>query len=197
MEQHTKMNSNRRRNYRNYEKPQWQLEKERIEREKEEARQKAVEKTEENFPALGKAPVKSTTWGGAKKFTDLVSEWKEADEERKEVEKRQKAQEEEMRKQKLQDRFVMPYFTPQHRFVETEDEEMVVAPTSTSEMEEDTWTTIDSSVKKQAQLLRREQRHEENLRRMDAGEESESSMSEEEEEDSCWNQVAPIGKSYS
>lgn len=189
MEQSSKMNTNRRRNYRNYEKPQWQVEKEKIEREREEARLRAIEKTEDNFPTLGKIPVKNTVWGG-KKFTELASDWKAADEER-------KAEEEKRKEQQKHDSFVMPRFNLQHHYVEPEDEEnTVVHSTSPVVEEEDTWTTVDTTAKKYAQLVRREQRREERLRRMDAGEESEPSSEEDEEEDSCWNQVAPIGKSY-
>lgn len=147
------------------------------ERAREEELQKNLANTEENFPSLGGGIAKPrSTWGG-KKFTELASEWKKDDDDRKIMEEIQATDD--------KDEFVMPKFNPTHRFVEPEYEKEECQPAEKETENEDEWTTVDRTSKKAAQLARKQKRLEEKMKRMDDGEEHESEKSEEE--DTCWN----------
>jgi hypothetical protein len=192
------MNRRNNNNYRNYDRRPRETEKQRIEREREEALKLATEKTDKNFPSLGKVSNNTSASGwGSKKFTELVSDWKEEDDLRKDEEKLQKLYEEEMHRR---EKFRMPYFSLHNRFVEPEDDyspsDYIPEKEEEKELDTDTWTTIDTASKRNAQLNRRRIRHEEKLKRMDDGQISESSSDDGQQDDSCWNQVAPMGKSY-
>lgn len=183
----SKMSNNRRRNYARYEKPQWEIEKERAERERQEAIERGLKNTEENFPALGSGAPKQTAWGG-RKFNELAAEWKQHDDER-------KIEEEYTKKD---DTFTLPVFQPRHYFVEEDEDMSSQPPPRIAEPEDNGWTTVDRTKKMDARLVRREARQDERLRRMDEGIEPDSDENEEigEDEESCWNQVAPIGKQH-
>lgn len=183
------MNTNRRN--RVYEKPQWEVEKDRIEQEKAEMDARNMEKTEDNFPALGKVVSRSVAWGG-RKFTDLATEWKSEDDTRKLTTETKPEGE----THPSSDGFVMPTFKLTHHYAEKE--EAVVSDDKPVEKEEDEWVTVDHGAKARARQIRKQQRFEEKMRRMDNGEESESEHddnNDDQADDSCWND-APIGKSF-
>lgn len=181
--EHSRMKSNR---YRNYEKPQWEVEKERIEREKQEAQERGMRPTEENFPKLGNGVAKPVNWGG-RKFTELATEWKAEEDQRKEAEEAEKKGVETPKNEK----FVLPTFNPSRHYVETEEEETAPVQETPQVQEEDEdsgWTTIDHSAKFTARRARKQKRLEEKLKRYDEGEEPEpEEKGEEEQDDSCWN----------
>lgn len=175
--------------YRNYEKPQWEVEKERIERERREAQERGMRDTEENFPRLGGATAKPVNWSG-RKFTELATEWKSEEDERKALEEAEKKGVETPKNEK----FILPTFNPSRHYVETEDGEDTPIPaveeTSATQGEDDGWTTIDHSAKFAARRARKQKRMEEKLKRYDEGEEPEPAdgeQNEEEQDDSCWN----------
>lgn len=178
---------------RNYQKQQWEIEKENMERERREAIERGLERTEENFPSLGNSIAKPVAWGG-RKFSELASEWKAQDDRKKEVE--ETGYEHTYRG----DEFVMPQFAPIQNFVEPEedDEESPPAPLSTTE--ETDWVTVDHGAKQRARRSRKNARIEERLRRYDEGEEPEPMGDNlDEEDDTCWDNGttdAPIGKSF-
>lgn len=193
------MTNNRRRNHNRYEKPQWEVEKERMEEE----RQKALENTEENFPSLGRnISAKPNTWLG-RRFTELAADWKAEDDDRKAAEDIQNTQGRDVRP----DTFVMPQFTLRHHYVEPEDEEYeeeeeisAPQPIQPPNEEEDGWVTVDSGAKKRARMIRKQRRYEDRMRRLDDGEEIEPEHDENDEQpqdDTCWNTniaAAPMGK---
>ena len=129
-----------RRPRRQYEKPLWQIEKEKEQQELEEKKKEAergLEDTVENFPTLGKTtPATSTIWSGSRKFSELASDWKIADEKRKEDEERLKASGQDERN----DVFQLPRFRNVHRFSEPEDEYYEEPPEVPSE---EKWTVVD------------------------------------------------------
>jgi hypothetical protein len=135
-----------RRPRRQYEKPLWQIEKEREQQELEEKKKEAergLENTMENFPTLGKATAgTSTIWSGSRKFSELASDWKIADEKRKEEEERLKASGQDDRN----DVFQLPRFRNVHRFGEPEDEYYEEAPEEAPEEvpTEEKWVLVDS-----------------------------------------------------
>lgn len=191
----SRANFNRRRNY-HYEKPAWEVEKERIEKERQEAIERGLQRTEENFPALGSASAKTVSWGG-RKFTELVTEWKDKDEQEKVIKEGTALPE------KTSDVFVMPVFRPRRFYVEEDDtplpDEYVPCAPLPVAPEDDGWVTVDNSAKKQARAARKQARMEERLRRMDEGEELEPEEDgDEEQDDTCWNgdHAVPIGKDY-
>ena len=184
--------SNNRRN-RKYEKPQWEVEKERLEQEKLERDARNMENTTENFPTLGKAVSRSVAWGG-RKFTELASEWKAEDDDRKIIAESIKTPEDAT---PSVEGFVMPKFNLNKHYAEEEEEKTAPADDQTTQ-KEDEWTKVDHGAKARARLIRKQQRLDEKMRRMDDGEESESEHDDadgEQQDDSCWND-APIGKSF-
>ena len=188
----SKMNNNRYR--RNYEKPQWEVEKERLEQEKAEKDARNMEQTEENFPSLVTTRPTMTTWSG-RKFSELASEWKADADERKVLQDSNKTSGGST--SHATDGFVMPTFKLSHHYVESE-ETAVSNDEHIVKKEEDEWVTVDHGAKHRARLIRKQQRFEEKMRRMDAGEESESEpddINDDQVDDSCWND-APIGKSF-
>lgn len=177
-----KMSNNRRNNYRNFNKPRWEVE-------KEEAVKRNMENTEENFPALGNVTTKAPTWGN-RKFSELVTDWKKDDEEKKEEEERRKQASSTHNEDGV---FLLPRFTPSNRFVE-QDEQPAPEPEKKQVEDDDEsgWVTVDRNAEKQARMARKVRRKEEKLRRMDEGEEPSSSDSDEDQQDeSCWNDNPP------
>ena len=179
------MKSNR---IRNYEKPQWEVEKERIERERREAQERGMKDTEENFPRLGGGTAKPVNWSG-RKFTELATEWKSEEELRKAAEEAEKKGTETPKTE----RFILPTFNPSRHYVETDDGEMTPLPDMPAqkmENEDDGWTTVDHAAKFAARRARKQKRLEEKLKRYDEGEEPEPAEdvdNQEEQDDSCWN----------
>jgi len=135
-----------RRPRRQYEKPLWQIEKEKEQQELEEKKRQAergLEDTVENFPVLGKTTVTtSSIWSGSRKFSELASEWKIADEMRKEQEEREKASGQDERNDHA---FQLPCFRNVHRFGEPEDdyEDVPEAPEAVEASTEEKWTVVD------------------------------------------------------
>lgn len=189
----SRANFNRRRTYQ-YEKPAWEVEKERAERERREAQQRNMQQTEDNFPVLGRTITKTTTWGG-RKFNELAAEWKDIED------KEKAAKEGEVPvADTSSDAFVLPVFRPSRMYVEEEEETPV--PDNTQEevkSEEDGWVTVDRSLKKMMRTARKEARINERLRRLDDGEELEDEGDDdaENQEETCWNgEPVPAGKEY-
>ena len=197
-------NFNRRRNFQqNYTKPQWVIDAENAEREKQEEIARKLENTEENFPSLGGSrPEKTGMWGAAGKFKELAAEWKEEDD-------RRKAEEEESKKKKGDTGddsigFVLPQFNPRRRFVEAEEEgESSPAPPLSEyypgsrekpdfvEDDDSGWTTVDSRSKKQSRTARKHARKDAELRRLDELGDTVPDNDQENDEDengekTCW-----------
>lgn len=190
------MRTNRRRNY---DKPQWEIDKENAEREKREAIQRGLEQTEENFPRLGTGQSKTINWSG-RKFVELASEWKADDDARKAVEELSASA-----SSTNADVFVMPKFTLTHHYTEEDviEDDDAPPPVQDSVSEEDAgWVTVDNRAKYRQRMIRKEVRIEEKLRRLDNGEDVEPEDDGEDEtveDDTCWNtgvEVAPAGKGH-
>ncbi len=192
------MNTNRRRNYQ-YEKPAWEVEKERMEKEKREAQERGMRNTEDNFPALGSSNAKKISWGG-RSFTELAAEWNEMDEAKKRAELKKKSEPE-----KESDIFTMPVFRPSRFYVDDEEYcEKTPAPILPPvDPDEDGWVEVDRQAKKLRRIARKKAYMEERLRRMDDGEDVEPDSGgddedEDEKDETCWNgdESAPIGKEF-
>jgi len=131
-----------------YVKPFWQIEQEKEQLEideKKKAAESGLEKTIENFPTLGgntgMAP--SSIWSSSRKFSELASEWKSADDQQKEEEDREKNRETDS---KREDNFQLPRFQNMRRFAEPEDEYYEDADEpeeKVEEAEEEKWTVVD------------------------------------------------------
>ncbi len=131
-----------------YEKPFWQIEQERAKlelEEKEKAAERGLEDTEDNFPTLGRRPITSSmgAWTGARKFSELASDWKSADEQRKEEEERQKSASNTTYNDGI---FPLPRFHNMHRFGEPEDEYYEEDDTTSEQQlpSEEKWTVVDN-----------------------------------------------------
>ena len=127
---------------RTYEKSQWELQKEQAERDAEEMRKRALDNSDVNFPALGRA-VTSTTWNSGPKFSELAADWDNDDEEK----KKREEQEKEFGKRGVAGpsvTFSLPMFRPTRRFSEPDErsssEEEKQAP-----KEDDGWTVVDNT----------------------------------------------------
>lgn len=146
-----------------------------------------IENNEENFPALGQAVAKATPWTG-RRFTELASDWKKDDDEKKILNMVRP-------KEDIDAGFVMPQFNPSQRFVE--EEEIVEAPPSSTVQSEDDegWTTVDRTNRRMAQMEKRLRRKDEYLRRLDEGQEP---VGEEksDEEDSAWGNQPEAHETY-
>jgi len=131
----------------------------------------ALKTTETNFPAIGGSVCKTTAaWNN--KFSDLASDWKQADDEKKDEDYRQeKRRQEQLNKQRV----VLPNFYNRRRFAEPGDE---AQPEATEELqsspvEDDEWTTVVRKTRKPKPEI-------------DYSAEQESSE-EQIEEDTVWN----------
>jgi len=185
--------NNRRNNYRNYNRPRWEVEKQEAEKARLEQMKRNMENTEENFPGLGRVTTKPPTVWGGRKFSELATDWKKDED--------AKIEEEERRKQKTNVTedgvFLLPRFNPTHRFVEQEAdaqpaETTEVKPAVDNDDDETGWVTIDRNAEKQARIARKVRRMEERLQQMDNGEESSSSDEDAEEQDNtCWDDQPP------
>jgi hypothetical protein len=151
----------RRQPRRPYEKPQWQIEKDRADAEAEaelEKKMRGMENTEENFPTLCAPVTKTVTWGGERKFTDLASEWREDDTRRKEEEEEEKRRAEDIERYRNErntysnSNFVLPRFRNVRRFEEPEDQERLDENETTKPAEqfgedETGWTVVERKIK--------------------------------------------------
>jgi hypothetical protein len=182
------MNNNRR-NYRNFSKPRWEVEKEEAERARIEQMKRNMEDTEENFPGLGKVTTKAPSLG-PHKFSELATDWKKTEDEQKEEEERRKQQDKRITEDGV---FLLPRFTPSNRFVEQDDQPEETTVVSENKVDDESgWVTVNRNAEKQARIIRKNRRKEEQIRRMDEGEESSSSDSDVDENgESCWNDKPP------
>jgi hypothetical protein len=151
MERRNPFQKERRAPRRQHEKPFWQIEQEKAKLEAEEkkkAEERGLEKTVENFPALGGSTVTglSSIWSASRTFSELASEWKSTDDQRKEEEERQKEREKNhIEESRRDDLFQLPRFQNMRRFGEPEDEyyeEGDVQPEQ-SVPEEEKWTVVE------------------------------------------------------
>ena len=104
--------------------------------------QKALVKTEDNFPALVPTPTSTRVWGGDKKFSDLAKEW-DTDSQLKAEKAAQMAEFEKTKT--APSHFVMPKFNNTRRFVETTD---FVEPEDSEQMNipaDSVWKVVDYS----------------------------------------------------
>lgn len=127
-----------------YYKPFWEVEEERKKAELEEARKQAergLERTEENFPTLGNAAAKQTTWGG-RKFNELAAEWREQTDREKEV----------VEEEKHDVAFVLPRFHNVRRFAEPEEEVFEPRPAVSVDPEGE-WETVARKPRKEKREL--------------------------------------------
>jgi len=162
-------------------KPRWQIEEDMKQAEEEEKRKQAergLERTEENFPALGNAGAKQMTWSG-RKFTELASEWKE------ETDREKEARELEEKRTDDSD-FVLPRFHNIRRFAEPEerlDETVEEKPVD----EEGQWETVNRKVRKEKRELTFEELEEKYGGECDA-EEDGTVWGAPEEHQTCWDE---------
>jgi hypothetical protein len=158
--------------YRTHEKSPSEIEAE----ETRKARHRGLDKTEENFPALGKI-TQSATWNtNSRKFSELASDWKNDEDSRKESEEREK---ETTRKETGV--FVLPMFRHTRRFSHTEEPEQEEAPAPKNE--DDTWTCIEK--KKYKPKADRSLSHEDTEEK---NEEDDTVWSAPEEHETCWDE---------
>ena len=171
---------------RTYEKSSWDLQREQAEYQAEEKRKNArrgLEKTEENFPVLGNGScVASARWNITdRKFSQLVSEWKNDDDERKEQEEKQK---DTVRKEK--DVLVLPVFRNTKRFSDLDEkspkEDEHEKPTPTVD---DDWTNVDSRKYRKPKPERTSEDESMNEPKDDA--EDDTVWATQEEHETCWD----------
>jgi len=162
-------------------KPRWQIEEEMKQAEEEEKRKQAergLERTEENFPALGNAGAKPVTWSG-RKFTEMAAEWKEETDREKEAR--------ELEEKRTDDsEFVLPRFRNMRRFAEPEerlDEIVEEKPVD----EEGEWETVNRKVRKEKRELTFEELEEKYGGECDAAEDG-TVWGGTEEHQTCWDE---------
>lgn len=138
----------RRPNHRPYEKPFWQIEQEKAKlelEEKKKAAERGLEDTIENFPTLGNTSMTSSSsiWSGGRKFSELASDWKMADDQRKEEEERQKTASTTVYTDGV---FPLPRFHNMGRFGEPEDEYYEENDSMAHQQapSEEKWTLVDN-----------------------------------------------------
>lgn len=175
----TKMNNNRNKQRaprRQFEKPFWQIEKEKAEQEaieKQKEIERGLEDTEQNFPTLGVAGIKSG-WSGTRKFTELVSEWKADEDKKKEEEEAEKTL-----GYKNDTGFVLPQFNNVRRFEEPEE---VIE--EAEQPAEDEWTRVDH---RKYRKPKAEKTFEEDEFDDDEGEHDDTVWGGQEEHQTCWD----------
>jgi hypothetical protein len=160
-------------------KSQWDIQreeaakqKEQDEKAREEKRLRGLEMNDENFPTLGNATTSTSGWAG-RKFSELVSEWKEEDDRTKE--------EDEILNSNEHDVFVLPKFTNLHRFEEPED---IVEEVSSSKQVDDEWTTVKSKKNRKPKPLPSEEQD-----NFEEQENNDTVWSEERQEhETCWDE---------
>lgn len=187
----SRANFNRRRDYQ-YEKPAWEVEKDRLEKERLDTQHRNMQKTEENFPALGSGVAKTVVWG-RRKFNELATEWKETEDKEKAI------RDGDVPVVDADDTFIMPVFRPSRFYVEEEETPIPAESTVSADAEEDEWVTVDRSLKKMVRTARKDARIEDKLRRLDDGEELEDNEedTQDNQDESCWNgEAVPVGKEY-
>jgi hypothetical protein len=175
---------------RQYDKPHWQIEKEKAEAEAEEKRKEAergLERTEENFPALGSSDIRPLGWvkDSGRKFTQLVSEWKEEEDKRKEEEEF-----ENRRSESNTYAFTLPKFHTMGRFGEPEDEieddqveqQLVVNP----QTEDDGWVLVEKKFRKPKSEKTFEE-FEKDMEKID-DQEDDTVWGAPEEHETCWDE---------
>ena len=141
-----------------------------------------LERTEDNFPALGNTTVKKTvSWNPERKFTDLVNEWKADDDSRKEEEELENS-----RSQREEYNFVLPHFRTSRRFAEPEDdryeEELPQQPT-----EEDEWTRVEKKTRK-AKSDKTFEEFEKEMQQQDDEQHDDTVWGALEEHETCWDE---------
>jgi hypothetical protein len=147
------------------------------EEEKRKQAERGLERTEENFPALGNAGAKQMTWGG-RKFTDLAAEWKEETDREKEA----KTVEE---KRTDDSEFVLPRFHNIRRFAEPEEE---IAAVSEKPVDPDgEWEIVLPKVRKEKRELTFEELEAKYGGEPDA-EEDGTVWGAPEEHQTCWDE---------
>jgi hypothetical protein len=174
---------------RQYDKPHWQIEKEKAEAEAEEKRKEAergLERTEENFPALGSSDIRPLGWvkDSGRKFTQLVSEWKEEEDKLKEDEEF-----ENRRSESNTYAFTLPRFHTTGRFGEPEDEteqyteEELITKEQT---EDDGWVLVEKKFRKPKSEKTFEE-FEKDMEKLD-DQEDDTVWGAPEEHETCWDE---------
>jgi hypothetical protein len=173
-----------------YEKPFWQIEQERAQlelEEKKKAAERGLEDTEENFPVLGGRQITSSgsVWTGARKFSELASDWKSADDQRKEEEEREKNASNTTYSDNI---FPLPRFHNMHRFGEPEDEycEDDDYVTEQQTPSEEKWTVVDN--RKYRKPKPKFDLDEEDVKASHENEEDATVWGAPEEHETCWDE---------
>ena len=173
-----------------YEKPYWQIEQEKVQlelEEKKKAAERGLEDTEENFPTLGGRAIMSSggVWSGPRKFSELASDWKSADDQRKEEDERRKN---DYSNTGVDGNFPLPRFHTVHRFSEPEDEYydhddyVTEQPTPSEEK----WTVVDN--RKYRKPKPKFNLDEEDMNASHENEEDGTVWGAPEEHETCWDE---------
>lgn len=170
-----------------HEKSSWELQREQAERETEEKRknaQRGLENNEENFPSLGlKKMATSAKWNiTGPKFSEMASEWKNNDDERRDQEESQK---DAVRKEN-KDVFVLPVFRSTKRFSDVDEK----SPKDnehekSSESLDDGWTNVDNRKYRKPKAERRPE--EEPMNQSKDEPEDDTVWDAPEEHETCWD----------
>jgi hypothetical protein len=165
----------------NNRKSQWQLDKEEEERKKaiEEAElEKKKEFNEDNFPALGEAPISVKVWGEKKTFAALAVEWNKKSEQDAVEQKHKEKEEQDAAFYHRRSNAPLPRFHNIHRFVEPEDGE--------DDLEEEDIDALPPNPDEEWTLVDRAKR-----RRQKTFEEKMARPPTPENDDTVWNGDAP------
>lgn len=156
-----------------HEKSSWEVQKEQAEREAEKNIKRGLENTEENFPVLGNtvSTSTSTAWNtSGRKFSELVSDWKNDDDERREQEEPEK---DSVRKEN-KEVFVLPVFRNTKRFSDLDDKSPKEDEDKKIASLDDGWTNVDKRKYRKPKAERTSE------------EESANEPKEEPEDDTVW-----------
>jgi len=130
---------------RQYTKPRWEIEEDEKKAELAEMQRRAergLERTEENFPALGNGATRQMSWDG-RKFNELAAEWKEQTDRENEV----------VQEEKHEISFSLPRFHNVRRFAEPEEEIFEPRPVKKSVDDEGEWNTVTRKPRKEKREL--------------------------------------------
>uniref|UniRef100_A0A6C0EPA6 Uncharacterized protein n=1 Tax=viral metagenome TaxID=1070528 RepID=A0A6C0EPA6_9ZZZZ len=144
-----------------------------------------IEKTDDNFPVLGKGITHSVSWNvtSGRTFSELASDWKVDDDERKEREQREKET-----GRKENDVFVLPHFRNVRRFSEPEDDYLEEEPEHVAvdiQDEDSGWTRVD--YRKYRKAKPEKEFNDEEVMNEPNGED-ESVWVAPEEHETCWDE---------
>jgi len=144
--------------------------------------QPVVENNETHFPVLCTAAPKNPAWSGRKTFSQLASEWKTQDEEKKRIEEIEKATGID-----TDAPFVLPTFNNIHRYVEPEEEPPVEEPPKTlspEDQEEIGWTIVQN---RKPRIKKEREFKEDDCDQSSQSSRDETVWNSREEHETCWD----------